>query len=226
MYSTSGTQERPFIKSPQKKIHEWFWSTKNLWKWQRTPRACRELGAWQAHREAHAGGRDTALWRWDPLRPHLDSVALICSKDMFSLMHLHSMRLLKIRAHREGMWSGQVGEEVGCYLSRWGKITADFVQSAGNVLHFLSINGNSRYVPRRLLPKCLRQRKRFKVLWQKGTPRTKHSTPMPHPSEKWRKPRLAALGPFLWISSAQPSIILPPHRPLPHLLKTSKIQLK
>ena len=115
---------------------------------------------------------------------------------MFSLIHLLSVRLLKIRAQREGMWSCQVGEEVGCYLSRWGKITADFVQCAGHVLDFLSINGNSRYVPRRLFPKCLRHRKRLKVLRQKGTPQTRHGTPMPQPSERWGKATSASSWPL------------------------------
>lgn len=49
MYSTSGTQERPFIKSEQKRIDDLFGSTKNLSKWQRATQTYRKL----EHRQAH-----------------------------------------------------------------------------------------------------------------------------------------------------------------------------
>lgn len=69
MYGTSGTQERPFIKSVQKRIHEWFWSTKSLLKWQRATQACREFELEYVHIQAPAGWEGwegDRLWRWDP----------------------------------------------------------------------------------------------------------------------------------------------------------------
>lgn len=225
MYSTSGTQERPFIKSVQKRIHEWFWWTKSLLKWQRATQACKEFELQYAHIQAHAGegGRETCYSvEIRPPNPSSGPATRIYSKDILSASHVWPVAGCAKPGHTEDpdmiMSGGNLPFQVG-------KLTAHFVPSAVlDGASVLFINYKSVEDHWKWLPKCLRQNALQDPPGKGALCVTSRST---HALTYQREGKSHIMFPRpLWISSAQPPVSLPPHRPLPRLLKAPEIQFK
>lgn len=106
MDSTFGTQERPFIKSEQKRTDDWFGSTKSLSKRQQTTQTCidrptcthtcthtqthtelcRGDGGWQTHMEVCTGDGELFLQE-DTLETSFGQVMMRWPKDIIRCLH-------------------------------------------------------------------------------------------------------------------------------------------
>lgn len=157
------------------------------------------------HTQPHAWGDETALGSSDHSVPRGHSLTWLPSARM----------------HKAGHVCDHVRSQTGGELPfQMGQLPADCeICSASHAFVYLFINCKSRYV---LLPKCPRQRKFFKILQQKGS---RYASRTAYPADGGKEPRCFS-GPLPLNLLSPTSLLLPPHCPLPPLLKMPKIQFK